>query len=317
MLITSTTNNVPSRPFPRVRLALLAALLLPAAAGPETLHCPPLRAVAAPATTIPYDKGLLWKVQHGSAPPNHLFGTMHVGDRRIVDLPEPVRDALDTSRRFVMEARPDEQGVGELAAMMHYDDGTQLSAQVSAALYARTQDLLNRYGIPSSSVRTMRPWAAFVTLNQPEGELGPPLDFVLMQEAMRRGLPVHALETLREQGEVLASFSLADQVTLLRDTVCYFDQIQAEIEELKRLYLDRDLGGIVRLTQQYPGEDAALGRRVADAIVDRRNHRMVARVRSHLDEGGTFIAIGALHLPGGEGVLALLARHGYRLTRVY
>jgi hypothetical protein len=36
-----------------------------------------------------------------------------------------------------------------------------------------------------------------------------------------------------------------------------------------------------------------------------------------LGEGGAFIAIGALHLPGETGLLSLLAAQGYQISRVY
>ena len=48
-----------------------------------------------------------------------------------------------------------------------------------------------------------------------------------------------------------------------------------------------------------------------------RNSRMVERMRPMLDKGGAFIAIGALHLAGEEGVLALLEKQGYRLQSVF
>ncbi len=283
----------------------------------DALHCPPLARTAPATTPIPYGEGLLWKVERGSAPVSHLFGTMHVSDPEIIDLPEPVQTAFDGSRSLVLEARFDAEGIAEFATLMHYDEGTELATQMSAPLYARTQELLQRYGIPPAVARIMRPWAAFVTLNQPVGNIGLPLDLMLMHNAMLLGLPVHGLETLREQADVLASFSLADQIALLHDTVCYFNQIQLDIDELKRLYVDRDLGAIVRLAQQYPGRDPGLGKRAAAAIIDRRNDLMAARMRTYLDGGGAFIAVGALHLPGEGGVLTLLVRQGYRITRVY
>jgi hypothetical protein len=44
---------------------------------------------------------------------------------------------------------------------------------------------------------------------------------------------------------------------------------------------------------------------------------MVERLRPRLAEGGAFVAVGALHLPGEEGILRLLERQGYRVTRLY
>ena len=48
-----------------------------------------------------------------------------------------------------------------------------------------------------------------------------------------------------------------------------------------------------------------------------RNTRMVERMQPQLKSGNAFIAVGALHLYGERGVLSLLAREGFRITRVY
>ena len=47
-----------------------------------------------------------------------------------------------------------------------------------------------------------------------------------------------------------------------------------------------------------------------------RNHLFTERMKEHLNKGGAFIAVGASHLPGEEGVLSLLQAKNYRLTRV-
>jgi hypothetical protein len=44
---------------------------------------------------------------------------------------------------------------------------------------------------------------------------------------------------------------------------------------------------------------------------------MVDRMQPFLDAGGAFIAIGAMHLPGDDGVLSLLANKGYEISAVY
>ena len=52
-------------------------------------------------------------------------------------------------------------------------------------------------------------------------------------------------------------------------------------------------------------------------LLYQRNERMVEKMEARLAEGRAFIAMGALHLYGDRGVLALLAQRGYKVTPVY
>jgi uncharacterized protein YbaP (TraB family) len=54
-----------------------------------------------------------------------------------------------------------------------------------------------------------------------------------------------------------------------------------------------------------------------ERLLFQRNRRMVERMAVRLAEGNAFIAIGALHLPGDQGVLALLEQQGYEVSVVY
>ena len=51
-------------------------------------------------------------------------------------------------------------------------------------------------------------------------------------------------------------------------------------------------------------------------IVDKRNHTMAERAQPLIEKGKVFIAVGALHLPGEEGLVELLRERGYRVTAV-
>ena len=52
-------------------------------------------------------------------------------------------------------------------------------------------------------------------------------------------------------------------------------------------------------------------------VVVNRNRRMLERIQPRLREGNAFIAVGALHLPGKDGLLTLLRNKGYRVSPVY
>ena len=52
-------------------------------------------------------------------------------------------------------------------------------------------------------------------------------------------------------------------------------------------------------------------------FIDTRNRIMAERMTERLNQGGAFIAIGALHLPGEKGLVSLLKARGYRVEAVY
>jgi uncharacterized protein YbaP (TraB family) len=52
-------------------------------------------------------------------------------------------------------------------------------------------------------------------------------------------------------------------------------------------------------------------------LLFQRNKRMVARMIPLLDRQSTFVAVGALHLPGTSGILHLLELQGYKVKAIY
>ena len=69
-----------------------------------------------------YSDTLLWKVSKGSIQSSYVFGTIHVSDPRITNLPETVKSALINSEIFVMEALPTPEEALSLAQMIHHQD---------------------------------------------------------------------------------------------------------------------------------------------------------------------------------------------------
>ena len=168
-------------------------------------------------------------------------------------------------------------------------------------------------------VDRMKPWAVAVTLMTPPGETGVVLDLHLYQRAVAAGKPVDGLETPLEQLSVFDELSESDQVALLKDTLDNLPDVQDMLDDLKNAYLARDLARLAAINSDdsMRDSDPQLVARFTDKLITRRNHRMAERMQSRLRSGGRFIAVGALHLPGRDGLLRLLSQQGYTLTRVY
>ena len=279
-------------------------------------QCEPLQESHAEVEQIKHSKGVLWKLSKLGTKDSYLFGTIHVSDVEITTLPEPVNMALLGSEQFVMEALPDMEQLMLFSQSMFFNDGTLLSSLVDKPIYDNTKQILSAYQLGSDAVSVMKPWAAFLLMNYPPDE-GEPLDMVLLSIAKQNGSQVTGLETLKEQGELFSDLTIPEQVKLLTDTVCHYDMVEQDFKAMKAFYLKRDLGGLYNYVQRYSMEDNVVYEKLMKKLIQDRNHIMAQRMQSILKKGNAFIAIGAMHLAGKEGVLALLEKQGYSVSAIY
>lgn len=267
-------------------------------------------------TAISYGNALLWQISKQGAAPSYVFGTIHVSDERITTLPEPVKSALTNADIFVMEALPSAEEALVLSQMMFYADGGTLNEYLDDALFNRVAKILLRHQFPVEAVSLMKPWAAYLMMNYPVSD-GLPLDLKLYEIANEHGAKTMGLETLAEQGAVFNDMAVDAQLGLLLDTVCNHDAVIESIEEMKLLYLERDLSGLMNagLNNAYIEEPIYQG--LKKRLLTDRNRLMTQRMLDVLNEGNAFIAIGALHLPGEDGVIARLNQLGYKISAIY
>jgi uncharacterized protein YbaP (TraB family) len=294
--------------FVTVRARLAAALALLA-----------LVAVPAPAAER-FEQGLLWRVEGKGAPASHVFGTIHLADPRVTSLPPAVARELNQARSLTLEAIFEPNSVLGLASRMVYSDGRDLPGVAGAELFTKAARLTAALGMPEPVLRAFKPWAVAMLLSAPPQNPAEVLDFVLGRIALEQGKPVHDLESLEEQVAVFEGLPADDQLTLLRQAVDDYERMPRLIGRVVEAYLRRDLAAIRSI-----GEERSVGgaeaRRLREVFTRRllydRNIRMAERAEPRLNEGGAFIAVGALHLHGERGVLALIERRGWRVTRVY
>ncbi len=273
---------------------------------------------------MPYGAGLLWKLERGGVAPSYLFGTIHITDERVLQLPAEVAQTFDGAHSATFEViMTDELRLRLARAMIAAPDRT-LDRVLSPALYGDAMAAGASYGFPPEHLKFFKPWALAMFLSVPKAEFARsamgalPLDQFLQDRAEAQGKPVYQLETGAEQIALFNEITEADQLSMLESAIEDNAQIETLFEELTARYLARDVGGIhSEMIQQSQSMDEQLVKMFLLRFNEERNRTMVERMAPRLGEGGAFVAIGALHLPGETGLLSLLAAQGYEITRVY
>lgn len=284
--------------------ALALALLLPAAAFAEER----------------FAHGLLWRVSRDGVAPSYVFGTIHVPDPRVLDLPEPVERALARSKHLYIETVLGPREQARFFEAAQFEDGRRLEPLIGAESYARVAEDLRRRNVPDEVIARIKPWAALVNLTVlPDDYASETLDQKLAAAARGRGVRVLGLEGIEEQIAVFERIPLETQVQLLRHALAHRDELAAMIEPTIQAWLHRDLAGLravgERVGARYP-EVAAHYRILFRSVVENRTVVMAHRLFMPLREGRAFVAVGADHLYGERGLLALIAEQGYRVARV-
>jgi uncharacterized protein YbaP (TraB family) len=271
-----------------------------------------------------FGHGVLWRVDRPGVPPSYVFGTIHLADPRVIKLPKPVAAAVDQARKLAVEVVPGPDTSIKMARAMALANGRSLDDIVGGDLFLKLIVVADGYGVPEATLKRLKPWAAMMLISIPREEQARrgagalALDLVLEARAKERGIPVIGLEKFEDQIAVFDGFPETDQVALLRQVVDTHGEIVALSDEMVRYYLSRDLGGLVDwMARQSAGEDPRLRRLFSDQLLVQRNRVMTERAIPLMNEGGAFIAVGAGHLPGKDGLLSMLAARGYAATRVY
>jgi len=263
-------------------------------------------------------RGLLWEISQPGIPASYLFGTIHSEDPEVLQLAAPVQKAFDASQAVVLEVLLDMNAMVSSSAAMLLMDGRSLQDLVGEPLFSKAAAAMQVRGMPEMMTARMQPWAVAVTLSMPTPETGQVLDVVLYRDALQAGKQLHGLETIKEQLDVFTSMPLADQVTMLKDAVEHFQEMDSLFAELLSAWKQRDLARLVAINEKAM---ATGDQRFVDdfqkRLIVQRNHLMVERMQPHLKGGRTFVAVGALHLPGEQGLLNLLERRGYTVRVVY
>lgn len=276
-------------------------------------------------------KGVLWKLEKEGVAPSYLFGTFHLSDPRVTELPPAAQAAFDGAGTVVIETTDVLDPSRMMASMagdpelMMFTGSETLASQLSAEDAEVLKQALRARGIPPGSVAKMKPWMLLAMVAVPQCETArrsagqPVLDIGLARQAEEAGKTLGGLETAADQLRAMASLPMEFHMQGLMETIRLGNGIDDVTETMIRLYRNGDVGMIMPMfnaVMPQQGQDAAGYAAFEEALIKRRNKGMIENAGQYLDEGNAFLAVGALHLPGPEGLVEGFRKAGYTVTAV-
>ncbi len=268
---------------------------------------------------------LIWEAR---SPSNtvYLFGTVHVGARKLYPLSPAVERAYSASRVLALEADPTDQSA-VLAATRGstYTPPDNLTHHISPELLEELKKALPAVGLPVEYAEVMRPELLAMTLAMMEvgrqgydPNLG--LDIHLARRAKQDGKRIVELESIAGQLALLSSFSPELQEGMLRSAVDGVSKgsLSADIRDLVSAWRTGDEKRLWELVNKEVDElPAAQAQELREQLYDARNREMTGKIVAMLaGNEPTLVAVGVGHLLGVNGIVELLRKKGYSVRRL-
>lgn len=256
------------------------------------------------------EKSLFWQMESPEGQISYLFGTMHTDDNRVTNFSPVVLQALKSVDTFMLEVADTPP-----AKLLQLPQGN-LRQYLSEAELDQVAQLADIHVMPMDMVLKMKPWLLAVLFDLPRPQTPFAQDFLLKAKAEELDKQVLGLETPEAHFGVMDSLTLEEQLLMLR-AVLKRSQAQKEhdFEQLMKAYLAGDALQVASMDDDMTRGvlPAALWQRMRVKLLDERNGQMAARGIEQAKQGRVFIAVGAAHLAGKDGLLQAFRQAGFKM----
>jgi hypothetical protein len=186
--------------------------------------------------------------------------------------------------------------------------------------YKKVDLLFRDYaGVSFDAFKAVRPLYSSIVPLSSRKAMGchPPIayDIHLTQMAASRKIPILGLETIDIQFDAVDTIPIEVQVRLMQDLGNTPQRSIDELKELTRVYFLQDAEKLYEYV--FKGMKKSGFPKVAiQKLLDDRNVSWIPRIEDSITKKQTFIAVGAGHLGGKNGVVRLLRKRGYAITPI-
>jgi len=260
----------------------------------------------------------VWKVVGPGGATLYLGGSVHALRSTDYPLPPAYNRAFDASSRLACEVDvKDLSGSGiSLIQAGRYPKGDSLKNHVDPRTYAYLRRVFALLKIPEEKFSKYRPWLLVLLLDSPSREglsedLG--VDEFLMKRARANSKPVVGLETSREHSQIFSGLNDRQSEALLLLSFIPQEHGSQEYTGTISAWRRGDADTLARITNDSFRDFPSFG----DRLLGGRNRNWIPKIEGYLRSGKTyFVVVGAAHIGGPSGLLALLRGRGYQIEQL-
>ncbi len=263
------------------------------------------------------EKSLLWEISgNGLEQPSYLYGTMHVGDKRAHNFSDATHKAFGQSKAFAGELNMEEVDQLAILNLMKLPEGESLKdiytdeewTKIETYFHDRLHGDVNDF----ASYNTFFVYSLILQSTM-KNQKGQAVDMYFFQEAKKDGKKLLGLEKVEEQMNAINSMPTEEQKKMLLETVeSKKGSSEKGMKKMLKYYAKGDLEKLqeISMNEEMSTEFEA-------NFITIRNHNMADRMVPIMNDQSTFVAVGALHLPGEEGVIKLLRKKGFTVKALH
>ena len=256
----------------------------------------------------------LWEVEGAAGQRGWLFGTIHSAPQPLAWKTGPVSEALAQADEIVVEVgniADDTEVAATFARLARASGKPPLSQRVPAEQRADLAGLLEQTGHEDGDFSAIDTWAAALTLargTKGSGDARNGVDRAVIALAGKR--PVIELEGATTQLGLFDALPEREQRDLL---VAVIEEAGHPETDLSQSWRSGDMAAIEAETRRGLLADPEL----RAVLFTGRNRAWTKRIAQRLDDGHhPFVAVGAAHMAGPDGLVAMLRTRGYTVTRI-
>jgi len=256
---------------------------------------------------------LLWKI-HGEKP-SYLFGTMHLVKSIHQALPKRVIPILRTCETFVLEADATKIDRKKLAQAILITKGQKLNELIHENSWRLLKKLFHSK-IPATRLKSFRPWfiSVMVAIHLANSMgYNKNIDLHLLKIAVQGKIIRKYLESSNTAFNALKNASEKNIIHELNKTLLKLEKEKNQLTTMYKLYKSENISEILRQVLQKMSSTPIL----KHTLFTKRNTAWIPKIKKLIQDKSCFIAVGAGHLPGKDGLIHLLKRTGYKVTPVF
>lgn len=275
------------------------------------------------AFTATVNAQLLWTVSgNGLEKPSYLFGTYHLVPEEFIDSVAGLNDAILATDQVMVEIEEavlsSPEMTYQLATACIAPADSTLDVLLSADDYRLVDSIMSGYMGMSGTIKlfnNVKPAVISVQLEImeamkyfPDYNAEKKIDGAVENRARKAGKPAYSLESADTQIAAMLGDPLEEQAKNLVE-ICQNDSLFYEYNrELIQAYYSQDLDA---LWQVLNDDDMGNDNDDIERLIYSRNRAWVEKIKDELPLRSTLVCVGAGHLPGEQGLIALLRGLGY------